>query len=359
MKKLSILIYSMGSGGAERVVSMLLPKLIKHYEVKLVLLNEIIHYEIPKEVETIILDSGKIDENPIVKLLKLPTLAFKYMQFVNQNRIDISLSFMTRPNYVNIISKLFGNQSKIIISERAMPSLEYAGQDLKSKINRLLIKTLYPYAEKIITNSDGNTKDLIENFTIEKAKITRIYNPLDLDSINKKRMEKIDFDFSKKTFITIGRLDNGKNHKMIIDAFHLLDDKESQLIIIGYGELERKLREYIDYLDLNDRVFLVGKQSNPYGWLNHASCFVFASKHEGFPNVILEALACNLPVISTNPNGVVGEILKNDRYGVVVENEKEMAEAMKDYVKKEDLQTRAEDFTLEKIFPQFLEAIVN
>jgi N-acetylgalactosamine-N,N'-diacetylbacillosaminyl-diphospho-undecaprenol 4-alpha-N-acetylgalactosaminyltransferase len=169
-------------------------------------------------------------------------------------------------------------------------------------------------------------------------------------------MEKIDFDFSRFTYITIGRLDIGKNHKMMIDSFSKIKDKNSQLIIIGYGELEDKLNQYIEYLDLENRVFLVGRQENPYKWLHHSDCFLFTSLHEGFPNVILEALACNLSIISTDPNGVVGEILEK-KFGTIIKTEEELTKNMENIVVIDNVKQRAEEFKLDSILPIYLKVI--
>ena len=356
MKNLSILIYSLGSGGAERVLSLLLPTFTKHYRVHLVLMADIIHYKIPKEVEVTFLEESKVDENQILKLLKLPILGYKYKKFCEENKIDISFSFMNRPNYINVFSKIFGGKAKTVISERAMPSLEYGGGGFKSIINRVLIKKLYPKADKIIANSEANKKDLTDNFNIEKEKIKRIYNPIDIDFVDIHKMEKVDFDFSRFTYITIGRLDEGKNHKMMINAFSKIIDKDSQLVIIGYGELEGKLSRYIDYLGLASRVFLVGRQENPYKWLYRSDCFLFTSLHEGFPNVILEALACELFIISTNPNGVVEEIVGRE-YGVLVKDEQELTKAMENIKKPKNQRKRAEEFSLDVIAPLFLQEL--
>lgn len=357
MKNLSILIYSMGSGGAERVLSLLLPVFVKHYKVHLVLMADIVHYEIPKEVEVTLLENSDPYESGIKKLLKLPFLGIKYRSYCIDNRIDISFSFMNRPNYINLILKILGSGVQTVISERAMPSLEYGDGSFKSVVNRLLIKFLYSKADKVIANSEANRRDLIENFAISQERIKRVYNPVDLDYIDLHKMEKVDFDFSRFTYITIGRLDQGKNHKMMIDAFAKLSNKDSQLVIIGEGQLREKLEAYIDFLALKKRVFLVGREKNPYKWLVRSDSFLFTSKHEGFPNVILEALACELPIISTNPNGVVQEILK-EKYGTLVETEDKLIEAMEKVEKEMNLRGRAEEFSLDKIAPKFLEALV-
>ena len=110
----------------------------------------------------------------------------------------------------------------------------------------------------------------------------------------------------------VGRLDRGKNHELMINAFFSLKNRNTQLFIIGDGELKNKLQNQIKTLKLEEQVFLLGKKKNPYKYLSKADCFLFSSNHEGFPNVILEALACNLPIISTDCESGPREILSSN-----------------------------------------------
>ena len=177
-KKLSILIYSLSNGGAERVVSILLNQFKEKYDMTLYLMNDIIFYEIPKDVKIVYLEKSNPNESPIKKFIKLILLAIKYKKI---NNSDISLSFMNRPNYINILAKIFGMKSKVIISERAMPSLQHSN-GLQGKVNRFLIKNLYKYSDVITANSLGNSKDLIENFCCKK--VVTMNNIFDTIKIN-------------------------------------------------------------------------------------------------------------------------------------------------------------------------------
>lgn len=299
-KKLSILIYSLSSGGAERVVSVLLHELHEKYEITLFLMNKTIFYNIPKTLKIIYLENSSPFESGLKKLLKLPILAFRYKKF---NDADISLSFMNRPNYIAIIAKLLGMKSKCIISERAMPSLQHKN-GIQGFINRILIGFLYKKANKIIGNSIGNSMDLQVNFNIKN--VLTIPNPINLNNVTKLSKEYVDYRNEKFTFITIGRLDYGKNHKVMISAMKNIDAK---LYIIGDGELKDSLKNQIKKSNLQDKVILLGRQINPYKYLKQADCFLFTSLNEGFPNVLLEALACNLPIISTDCKSGPREIL--------------------------------------------------
>lgn len=378
MKKVAILISSLDKGGAERVVSILLEELIK-YDIKttLVLMDSTIKYQLLSSQKIIFLDSKDIKQNSFIKLLKLPYLALKYKKFCLDNDIETSISFMNRPNYINILAKLFGSCVKTVISERIVSSNEYATSSIKDRISVQLIKCLYPQADLILPNSLGIKYDLIKNFSIKENKIKVINNPIDVEKTIELSKEDIDFQNNKFTFITIGRLHPQKNHKLLIEAMEEID---ARLYIIGDGILREELSSMIKKLKLEKKVFLLGEQKNPFKYLSKADCFVFGSNYEGFPNVLLEALACGLPVISTDCKSGPREILAPElnenealdgveygKYGVLVKQKslKDMRTAMKTMINDKSLMenyklksyNRANMYDVSVIIKKFIEII--
>ncbi len=370
-KKIAIFLYSLASGGAERIVSVLLKRLYKKYDITLFLMNDTIFYNIPKEIKIIFLEKSKPNENGFIKFLKLPILGWKYKNLLKQQNISLSLSLMTRPNYINLFAKILGSKAKTVISERSYFSNQYNYANLQSFINKKLVR-LYNVADLIVANADGNMHDLQENFHI-KAKMIRIYNLLDIKMINDKKKQPIDIKKQRFTFVTIGRLDSGKNHKLLLEAIKNID---ADLWIIGDGELREDLGLRIEDLRLGDRVKLLGRQNNPYKFLNKADCFVFSSNHEGFPNVLLEALACGLPIVSTDCKSGPREILAPNsdflkqtkdieiaEHGILtpIKNIKKMSEAMQRILNNEQLRynyiqkapIRTKEFDVEKIIKEW------
>jgi N-acetylgalactosamine-N,N'-diacetylbacillosaminyl-diphospho-undecaprenol 4-alpha-N-acetylgalactosaminyltransferase len=160
-----------------------------------------------------------------------------------------------------------------------------------------------------------------------------------------------------------------------------MQDIKASLYIIGDGELKDELENQIKTLGLEEKVFLLGKQQNPYKYISKANCFVFSSNYEGFPNVLLEALACNLPIISTDcqsgpreilaPNTDIKNQLKDDieiaQYGILVpvNNREKLKEAMNLMINDKSLRKRyidkskdrVNDFSIEKIIKQYKEVI--
>lgn len=377
-KSLSIFITSLSGGGAERVVSILLKELKNDFNITLVLMNDTIVYDIPKDIRVVYLENTNQKQNGIVKILKLPYLGYRYKNICQKNHIDISLSFMYRPNFINIFAKLFGLKSKVVISERNTPSKVYIGNSLASRVGNFLIKNLYSKADKIIPNSNGNSFDLIKNYGIEKEKLTVIENPFDIKKIEKNASEDIKVNKNSNfVFIMVGRLEVHKRHSLVIEAFSRLQDSNSELWILGQGPMESKLISLINDLELKERVKLLGFDKNPYKYMAQADCFILSSTREGFPNVLVEALACGLPVISSDchsgpreilaPNSSVSKKIKNEielsKYGILFPVDKvdylytamiKMIEDKEIYDNyKKIVKSRASEFSLNKIIDQY------
>lgn len=305
-KKLAILTYSLGSGGAEKVVSNLLLELQDKYEIVLFLMNNTIFYDIPNNVKVEYLDNSIGEEKSYLKFIKLFSLSKKFAHLSKKHKIDCSLSFMNRPNFINIISKYFGNNSKIIISERTTPTMQHS-IGIQGYVNKLLIKILYKKADLVTANSIGNTKDLINNFGIKN--VVTINNSFNFEAVVNNSKEDIELFKDKPVFVTVGRLDEGKNHQLLIESFLNID---AYLYIIGDGNLKVFLDYKIKILNLEDRVFLIGLDKNPHKYIAKSDAFIFSSKFEGFPNVLVEAQICNKPIISFDCQSGPREILESN-----------------------------------------------
>ncbi len=316
--KIALFVHSLGAGGAERQVILLASALLeKGHEVELFLIHHTIFYDMPDNLKITVLDDAPLHLHPIKKLLKLLPLAKKYADLC---QADISLSFMNRPNYINVLSKFFGNRARIIVAERAASRFQFKG--IEAPIAHLLIRTLYPQADLIVANSQGNAQDLQTHFGIQN--VVAIPNAFDLKKIAHLSTEPIEREVEEKmknfSFITVGRIDAGKNHHLLIEAL-AKSGLSAHLFIIGDGPERKNLETSIVRLGLEKRVHLLGKKKNPFAYMARADCFVFGSNHEGFPNVLVEAMACGLPVISTDCPFGPAEILDGrPTYGLTRKN---------------------------------------
>jgi len=375
-KRIGIFLYSMAAGGAERVVSVLLPELARRYEVTLFLMNETLFYPVPDEVEIVWLERSRPDEAGWRKLFKLPWLAWRYRRLLESYKIELSLSLMNRPNYINVLAKMIGTSCKVVISERTAPLEIYGGSHMKNRISRWLIRRLYPRADSVVVNAYGIFEDLKKNFAIPEKNITIIPNPINLETIPypKHQTNKNNDPF---VFLAVGRLERQKNHALLIKALAQSKHQNTVLSIYGEGPLRPELEALIARCGLKDRVHLAGRTDEIFYKMQSADCLLLGSDFEGFPNVLVEALACGLPVISTDcisgPREILAEEKEYDtptrhfrivQYGILVEknNTDAMSAAMDEVYRNKTLREhlkklgpkRAKAFAHRNIAKQFI-----
>ena len=340
----------MGGGGAERVLSTIIDELILNYKITLVLLEDEIKYKVPKDVNLIVL--GKQNNSALNKLLNIFLGSYKYAKICNDLNADISFSLTVRSNLINALSKMFGNKALTYLYEVCTPSVQYSDNSMSSKLMKKLVDLLYPKIDRIITNAHGVTLDLKKNCHI-KNDIKTVYSPIDIEFIREQALQNNPFfDENATKFISVGRLDSGKNHAMMIKSFANIKEKNSKLYILGDGELREELNTLVSDLNLSKRVIFLGFVSNPFVYLLNADIFLFSTRYEGFPTVLIEALACNLPIISTDCLSGPREILANNNnydklldkvsfsdYGVLtpVDNQELFEKAINDLLENEML----------------------
>ncbi len=301
-KTLFIIINAMGAGGAERVVANILPGLTKKYSVHLLLLQDTLFYNLPKNVSVHFLSHSK---SKVLMVFRFCAYLIKTKRLTKKYHPTKTISFLEIANFVNILTN-----KNAIISFRT--SLSFFKKRLFGKIYIIMIKLLYPRAKKIIVNSRENKLLLVQNLQIPAEKITVIYNPLNQQEakIQTKKVPKLPFQKKKhhQIFITIGRFDKLKNISTIINSFKGLS-KKNILLIIGDGPEKESLKKLIFKNKLTKQVFLLGKKKNIYQYLNLANYFIFASRAEGFPNVLIEAMFSNLPIITSDFQSGAREII--------------------------------------------------
>ncbi len=312
-----LLINSLAGGGAERQVSSISKYLKIH---KIFLLERGVKYTVNSDLEILLNYTFK---SSIIKTFLIPFYAFLLARKIKQN--DIIVSFLERSNFVNIFTKLLFKSHKCIICERTYPSISF--QNGLKKINKIFIRYLYRYADQIITNSYGVKSDLMSNFKLRKQNIKVIYNFFDEKRITlntRENLGSIDQIFLSPTIINIGRLSKPKGQWHLIRIFASLKEKidNSKLVILGEGPLKDyliklsrsyQLRTYSiwnnDIIDENYDIYFFGFQNNPFSFIHKSTIFILTSLWEGFPNVLVEAMFCGVPVVSTDCRSGPREIL--------------------------------------------------
>ena len=310
MKKGALLISQINSGGAEHVVSRLTYILKNEYDLDLIIFENMGgHYPIAsKLINMDIKAESKLIKKIIIFFKRVRTLK----RLINLNKYEFVLSFLDTPNLVNIISKT--NDCKVIVSIRNYSELENKKQVLGNLLN-LMIKRLYNKADAIISVTDLIANNYIKNYNIPSEKIFTIYNPYDIKEIQTLGLEQTEFincsNKEKFKFVSMGRQMYQKGFWHLIKSFSLVLEKipNSILIIIGEDYQQGKVEKLIKEMNLQEKIILTGQLKNPYAVISKCDCYVLSSLYEGFPNSMVEAMACKIPVIASDCKSGPREIL--------------------------------------------------
>lgn len=187
-------------------------------------------------------------------------------------------------------------------------------------ILKLIHFFITPHADKIIAVSKGSLEWLRKFSHHSLPNATFIYNPVFDNTIYSLAEEKVDFPVDiggKKVLLSVGRLAEQKDPVTLIKAFCNFQQAfpDVVLFILGTGPLQAMLENYIKEQNLGTSVYLMGFQPNPYKWMAKCDVFILSSIHEGFGNVIAEAMAFGKTVVSTNCPSGPDEILNKGEFG--------------------------------------------
>ncbi len=206
-------------------------------------------------------------------------------------------------------------------------------------------------------------------FEVPRERITTIYNPVVMPDLHVKALEQPHhpwfLDRDAPLLLAVGRLEERqKDWPTLIKAFtRLATQRPCRLIILGEGPLRKQIEGLVEESKLTDRVSLPGWVENPFAFMARASLFVLSSRWEGLPTVLVEALACGCPCVSTDCPSGPAEILLNGDLGplVPVGDDAALAEAMKRVLDrppdKRVLRQRAMDFSAERALDDYEQLI--
>lgn len=323
MKKVYFIIGCLANGGAERVVSNLSLRLKDDLEREIVLFGNKVKIDYPYKGNILYLDQLRT-ANVFEKIFALFKRVYLLRKLKKKNPEALFISFLEYQNLLNLLS---GMKNNSIVSVRNFMSAKHK-KGIKAFFWNQTIKYLYNFAKKIVAVSEHIKIDLIENYQIKEEKITVIYNSYDINKIEKLSLERIkgneEHIFKNPTIITVGRLHYQKGQHHLIKSFKYVKEKISnaQLVILGEGNLKTELQDLAHKLDVADSVHFLGFQKNPFKYIARSKVFVLTSYYEGFPNALAEAMACKVPVISTDcPSGpreilAPGKLNENINYGI-------------------------------------------
>lgn len=298
-------------------------------------------------------------------ILVSKTLALQ--QYLRQKQPDVLFSALDILSSATWAQRLAGVSTRIIMCVQTHLSQQFRDHQ-PSTIGRIrphFVRWFYPWADQIVSASQGVAADVAQITGVPLASIQVIYNPVVTPEVLEKLRQPIDHPWfapgELPVILGVGRLVSQKDFPTLIQAFARVQPRyPSRLMILGEGEDRPKLEAMIRELGLADAVALPGFVENPYAYMAHASVFALSSVFEGFGNVVAEALAAGTPVVSTDCPSGPAEILANGQYGhlVPVGDADALADAivatLQHPIQSKILQQRSQDFSLDRITHQYL-----
>lgn len=325
MKEIVFCITTLSKGGAERVICNLANYFseLSNYKVSIISINKSPKaYDLDKKINIYYANDLSL-KGRLKNILKRH---YNFKKIIRDISPDVVISFLPVSVFLSLLYK---NEFryKSIISVRNDPRIEYG-----SKKNSILMRLLFPRADAIVFQTE-EAKNYFNNIKVKNKKI--IFNPVSSSFIDKMSKDK-----REKRIVTVGRLENQKNHEFLIHSFYEFQKKHDDYIleIYGDGTNRSKLEEIIKNYNLSDKVFLRGQVKDVVSSIKKASLFILSSDYEGMPNALVEAMVLGLPVISTDcPCGGPKAIIDSYKNGILVPigDKKQMVNAM-EYILESD-----------------------
>lgn len=363
-RRLLCVINSLEGGGAERVFVAVVGALAEAFgreRIEVALLDDAPRrYALPAGVREHVLDAGGGGARSVRRLTGL----------ARRVRPAAILSFLTRANCAAIVAAR-ASGARVAVSQRTHTSAKFAPGALSP--NRLLIGGLYRHADLVVAVSQAVADDL-KRYGVPERKRLVIYNPLDLAAV--RAAAQAPAQALDNYFVAVGRLIANKDHATLLRAFARAATV-ADLAVLGEGPERPKLEALAQTLGVSRRVHFLGFVDNPHAVMARAKAFVSASRCEGFPNALAEAMALGLPCAFTDCDAGPAEMLgrRGDepvrrlteaRYGLLapIGDEAELAAAF-EALERPDLRARlgaaalrrAEDFSAPVALSRYVEAM--
>ena len=323
MSTIALFISSLHRGGSERVMSNIASFLSGRGH-RVILVTQ---YEYPDEyvvdpkVRRIILENTENGSGLFSRLTGFIRRFSELRKVWKKEEPDVILSFIGKNNIMAVISSA-GLGIPVAVSVRSDPAAEYDSPGLK----RAAFAVFKKAAAVIVMTR--RSREFFPAYLQQRLIV--LPNPISEEFLTDKASGQV----RSGRIVAVGRVDENKHHRRMIDAFCTIADEfpETTLTVYGSGELLEPLREYASSLPVSDRIFLPGQTDDIRGSISGASLFLLCSDFEGIPNALLEAMALGIPCISTNcPCGGPADIIEDGRNGLLIPvgDEKALTEAMR------------------------------
>lgn len=303
-KVIAFYIGSLARGGAERVM-VNLASYFKEQNYTVYLVTKMVdepEYDVPDGVTRIIADITK-DEETSSRIGNLKRRIQKLKNIWSDIKPDIIVSFIRKNNLMAIASAK-GLGIPVVVSIRSNPARELQGKMIKP-----VSFFMFRFAKGIVMQTT-QAKAYLPKYLQKKAVI--MPNSL---SVQFAQMEPA--TDRKNEIVTVGRIDNNKNQKMLIEVFHEIEEDYPSWSLHLYGDGEKKKGLEQEYA--SDRIVFHGQVPDVINYIKDSSVFVLPSRQEGMPNALIEAMALGMAVISTDcPCGGPADLIEQDVNGILI-----------------------------------------
>lgn len=310
--KIALVGYQLNNGGLEKVMS----SLSVYFGNNTIEVHNIVFVDdVAYPYSGILVNIGKMKKANKGVFGKLNLFLF-FKKYISQNQFDYIIDFRYR---VKSIQELIF--FKLVYNSRTIYTVHSSRLEAYLPNSRFLTKHICNGAHSVVCVSNEILNLVKEKHQLKNAFL--IYNPIDLEEIAAKSLERLDISFPY--IIAAGRFDSGnvKQFDKLIIAYSnsILPKKEISLVLLGDGERKDYLEDVAMKNGVSNNIHFVGFKSNPYKYFKNAKFLVLSSKHEGFPLVLAESLACGTPVISFDCISGPKEIIVDKENGLLVENQ--------------------------------------
>ncbi len=311
MTHVALLLPELEAGGAQRVMLILAREFRERgHRVDLVLIRATgaLIASVPDGVNLVNLAA----KSNCLGLLGLGLSAIgRLVKWVNTERPDVLLSTITGANLVALIAReIAGVRFRVVVREAV--SLKNVSGTFRFR----LMKWAYPRADAVIALSTFMKEELIKYIGVEASRVHYVSNPIDVPFIREQSKVALEHpwldDREIRVIISVGRLTPQKGFDTLMRAFALLPEAlNARLIIVGEGIERARLERLAKELGIIIRMQLVGFDANPWRWMRRADLFVLSSNWEGQPNALREALVLGVPVVATDYDLSVRDLVSN------------------------------------------------
>lgn len=291
------------------------------------------------------------------------------VRYLRKYRPDALISALSHANVIAVLAHGMARiPAHLVLGERSTPSRSMAqARSLRERCVVPLMRHAYRRAHAIVAVSGGVADDLVHTIGLPREHIDVVYNPVVTPDLEVKASAPVDHPWfgegQPPVILAVGRLTPAKDYPTLLRAFaRIRRRRDCRLLILGEGELRTSLEVLIDELGIRDSVQMPGFAENPFALMRAASLFVLSSAWEGLPNVLIQAMACGAPVISTDCPSGPSEILEGGKWGALVPvgDDAELAAAIEEGLNGNgvrDAQERASSFNIDNAIDAYLQIL--